>query len=63
MYVVACNIDEKAIGDVSFTLPGGLKYAREAQVLFEERAVPVKDGKFADSFPGHARHVYQVKIE
>ncbi len=63
VYVIACNIDEKAAGEVSFTLPGELAYAGEAEVMFEERTIGVVDGKFSDSFPGHSRHVYKVKIK
>lgn len=63
LYVIACNIDENPVGKVDFTLPTGLKYADEAEVMFEDRSIPVKDGKFTDSFPGHARHVYKIKLK
>ena len=78
LYVVACNIDDAPAGEVTFTLPTDNQYAKEgapcfvarllglddpeAEVLFENRKVPVRDGKFTDDFPGHSRHVYKVKI-
>ena len=61
LYVVSCNIDENPAGEVTFTLPPEYKYDSSAEVLFENRKVDVKDGKFSDTFPGHARHVYKVK--
>lgn len=62
VYVISCNIGRNPIDGVIFTLPAELRYAGEAEVMFENRKVPVKDGKFTDSFPGYARHVYKVKI-
>jgi len=62
LYVVSCNIDENPADKVTFTLPAGMRYADTAEVLFEDRKVAVKDGVFADGFPGHTRHVYRIKI-
>ncbi len=63
LHVIACNIDERPAGRVTFTLPRGLRIADGAEVLFEDRRIPVRDGQFADSFPVHARHVYRIKLE
>ena len=61
LYIVSCNIDENQAGEVTFTLPAEYKYGSSAEVLFENRKVDVKDGKFSDTFPGYSRHVYKVK--
>jgi hypothetical protein len=61
LYVVSCNIDENPAGEVTFTLPPEYKYGGSAEVLFENRKVDVKDGKFSDTFPAYSRHVYKVK--
>jgi len=62
LYVISCNIDEIPAGRTEFTLPGELKVAGEAEVMFENRTLPVTNGKFTDSFPGHSRHVYKLKV-
>jgi len=63
LYVVSCNIDENSAGKIDFALPAELKYARKAEVMFENRKVKVKDGKFTDTFEPHTRHVYKIKIK
>lgn len=63
LYVVSCNIDENPANEIDFTLPAELTYANEAEVMFEERQVKVKDGKFTDDFDAHTRHVYKIKIK
>lgn len=78
VYLVSCNIDAKDAGKVTFTLPAGYKYVKadsgfvdklfgsddaDVEVLFENRRIDVKDGKFTDEFSGHSRHVYKVKIK
>ena len=45
------------------TLPSEFKYLDEAEVLFEDRKVKVKDGGFSDDFPAHTRHVYKIKLK
>ncbi|MAX26327.1 MAG: hypothetical protein CMJ19_17685 [Phycisphaeraceae bacterium] len=62
-YVIACNIDENTMGKVDFILPAGWTYAGQAQVMFEDRQLPVTDSKFTDNFPGHSRHVYKIKVK
>jgi len=61
LYVVACNIGDKAVDKVTFALPSQSGYAGEAEVMFESRVVPVGDGKLTDTFAPLARHVYKVK--
>jgi len=61
VYLISCNIDGEPAGSVSMTLPTEFKYANEAEVMFEERQVKVKDGKFTDTFEPHSRHVYKIK--
>ena len=62
LHVIACNIDAQDAGDVTFTLPPGLRTADEAEVLFEDRKVAVENGRFIDAFPGHERHVYRIRL-
>lgn len=63
LYVVACNIDETPAGTIDFTLPTELDYAGDAEVMFEDRSVSVRNGAFSDDFGGHTRHVYRIKIK
>jgi hypothetical protein len=63
VYVVSCNIGKQAIDNVTFTLPAELQYAGEADVMFENRKLTISSGRFIDSFAGHARHVYKVKLK
>ncbi|GEM_PF-1613015 len=56
-FVIAANAAPDPI-EATIHLPG--EYAGEAEVWFEERTVPVRDGAFADRFEGHARHVYEL---
>lgn len=63
VYVVTCNISDKAIDPVTFTLSAQSAYAGEAEVLFESRKVPAGGGTFTDSFAPHARHVYKVRLK
>lgn len=60
--IVACNIDEFDAGKVTFTLPAGKRLAKRAEVLFENRTVKIRDGRLADDFAGHARHVYRIGV-
>ena len=62
VYVIACNIGTSPLDETVLALPAELNYAREAEVMFEDRRVQVRDGKFTDSFPGYSRHVYKLKI-
>lgn len=63
IYVISCNIDSSSAGTITFDLPTEHKYASEAEVLFENRNIKLKDGKFTDDFPAHSRHIYKVKIK
>ncbi len=63
LYVVSCNIDENPAGKIEFTLPAELKYDSKAEVMFENRKLKVKNGKFTDDFDGHSRHVYKVQLK
>lgn len=69
LYVITCNIDENPAGKVTFTLPSEHRYesgffsGTKAEVLFEDREIGVKDGKFTDNFAGHERHVYRIKLK
>lgn len=60
VYVISVNTGTEKMDKVTFTPPTGLKYGGDVEVLFEDRKLPLKDGKFTDDFPGHARHVYRL---
>ena len=62
IYVISVNTGTEKMDKVGFTLPTGLKYDGDAEVMFEERKLTMKDGKFTDEFPGHSRHVYKIRI-
>ena len=62
LYVITCNIDASPTGKVEFTIPEEYKIDGDAEVMFENRKVRVKEGKFTDEFPAHFRHVYKMKI-
>jgi len=63
LYLITCNIDGNPAGKVTFTLPSEPKYSGDAEVMFENRKVSLKDGKFTDDFPAHTRHVYKIKLK
>ena len=62
VYLIACNVSKEPLGRVAITLPAALggRDAR-AEVLFEDRFVPLSGGVLADVFAGHERHVYRIR--
>ena len=60
-YVFTCNIDAEALERVVFTLPPEAPQSGTVEVLYENRTIPVADGKFSDSYPAHFRHIYRLK--
>jgi len=63
LYLVTCNIDANPARKVTFTLPREYQYDGPAEVMFEGRRIDVKNGRFADDFGAHVRHVYKVKVK
>lgn len=59
-YVFSCNIDADPVKDVTFTMPEDAPKNGKVEVLFENRALALKDGVFNDSYPAHFRHVYKI---
>lgn len=59
--LVACNVDANPLSSVTFTLPADAPRSGAVEVLFESRTLPLENGRFADAFPGHDRHVYAIK--
>ena len=59
-YVFSCNIDADPLEAVTFTLPPDAPRAGTVEVLYENRTLPLADGSFADSYPGHYRHLYRI---
>ena len=57
---VSYGTPQAALDDVGFSLPAEYRYARAAEVMFENRKVTVDGGRFRDSFAPHSRHVYKI---
>jgi len=62
VYVISVNTGKNPMDKVTFTLPAEFKYDGNVEVMFENRKLTQKDGKFTDDFAGHFRHVYKIKI-
>ena len=60
-YVFAMPGRAGGTGTQTLTLPTGLTGATKAEVLFENREVPITGGRFTDTFPNeHSYHVYKI---
>lgn len=59
-YVLSCNIDAKSLS-ATFTLPVEAPQNGTVEVLFENRTIPLKDGRFSDEYAGHSRHIYKIR--
>lgn len=62
LYLITCNIDDTAAGQIDFILPSEFTYAAAAEVMFEDRTIPIHDGRFSQSFGPHERHVYRIAL-
>ena len=62
IYVIALNSDHNRTTDVEIVLPPEYKYAKNAQIKFEDRKIAVKNGKISDKFKALERHVYVIDI-
>ena len=61
VYLITCNIDSESAGEITFTLPAEFQYEGNAEVLFENRALPIRNGNICDQFDGWSRHVYKIR--
>ena len=59
--VATCNVTTDPFADVVFTLPADLPQSGTIEVLYENRSLPLENGRFTDSFPALTRHIYRVK--
>ena len=59
-YVVSCNLEPKR-HEVSYALPPGAPRNGEVEVLFENRKVGLKNGRFSDAYAPLERHVYRIR--
>ena len=57
--IATCNIQKKPLGTVEFTLPADFPQDGTVKVLFEDRTIPVKNGRFSDDYDVYERHVYE----
>lgn len=60
-HLFTCNVDAEALEDVVFTLPRQAPQDGVVEVLYENRTLPLANGTFTDSYPGHYRHIYRLK--
>jgi len=59
-YVFSCNLDPKDY-TVTYTLPKDAPRDGTVEVLFENRTLKLKSGRFTDAYAPLQRHVYRVK--
>lgn len=59
-YVLTCNIDANSLSAM-YTLPAEAPQNGTVEVLFENRTIPLKDGRFSDEYAGHTRHIYKIR--
>ena len=57
--IATCNIQKKPLGTVELTLPADFPQDGTVKVLFEDRTIPVKNGRFSDDYDVYERHVYE----
>ena len=60
VYVIALNPEKNPV-HTAVRLPAEFRYADRAEVRFEGRSVPVKDGVIQDTFRALERHVYVIE--
>ena len=59
--VFTCNLDAGPVEGVNVVLPEDAPRTGTVEVLYENRTLPLRGGRFADDFAGHVRHVYRVR--
>ena len=59
-YVFACNFGDATLDQTVFTLPPDAPRNGKVEVLFEQRSLKLKAGRFADDFAPLTRHVYRI---
>ncbi|MGN0832215.1 MAG: hypothetical protein ACI4RD_01035 [Kiritimatiellia bacterium] len=59
-YVFACNFGDQPLDRTVFTLPPDAPRSGEVEVLFENRILKLRDGRFTDDFAPLTRHVYRI---
>ncbi|MBM4070569.1 MAG: hypothetical protein FJ271_16680 [Planctomycetes bacterium] len=57
IYLLSVNANAKP-RTATFQLPTSAQQVAEVHVLFENRTIPVKNGRFSDDFQAYATHVY-----
>lgn len=63
LLVATCNISDQPLDRVDFTLPDTLPQHGEVEVLFENRTLKLREGRFTDDFAPLTRHLYRLKIK
>ena len=59
-YVLTCNIDADPLDGAVFQMPPDAPQNGTVEVIFENRSLELKDGRFTDSYAAHTRHVYKI---
>ena len=60
-YVFSCNVDAAPLDGAVFQMPPDAPQNGTIEVLFENRSLELKDGRFTDSYKAHTRHVYRIR--
>ncbi|MGN0832464.1 MAG: hypothetical protein ACI4RD_02290 [Kiritimatiellia bacterium] len=61
LLVATCNIADRTLAAVTFTLPEPLPQDGTVEVLYEHRTLKLKGGTFGDGYAPHSRHLYRIK--
>ena len=59
--VFTCNLDAGPVEGVNVVLPEDAPRTGTVEVIYENRTLPLRGGRFADDFAGHVRHVYRIR--
>ena len=62
LYIIALNADNDQAVEAEIALPASARAAAVAEVMFEDRKVPVLNGRVLDAFKPLERHVYVVEL-
>ncbi len=60
-HVFSCNLDAAPRKNVKFQMPSDAPRDGTVEVLFENRTLKLRDGRFQDDFPAHFRHIYRMR--
>ena len=62
LYIIALNADNDQAVEAEIALPASARAAASAEVMFEDRKVPVENARILDAFKPLERHVYVIDL-